>query len=895
MLLPHDTDDLRGSAWTDATIVESGAYTELDPAKVARILNWDRPAVQLGPCLVFPFVHADGTPNGFARIKPSKPRTDKEGKKIKYESPLGISPRVLFTPSAAAAATDTSIDLFLTEGEKKAWAIHQSGSACLGLCGIWAWQKPKSDPRELVDDLAGVVWRGRRVGIIFDTDDRRNPNVNHARAELARVLTDLGTDVRLIDLPVGPRESSSSLPTKMGADNFIVRFGEDAFRCLVNQAMQLPPKPRPLEDYRHDLSRVRVESVGQPGVYLDTSPTGAGKTYADLPAVRAAGTSLTVAPTHRNGKEVREIYAQSGLLAEAYPEQNRETCSNYDEATRALESGLSASAAVCPSCPCKGKCDYSELVKAAEAADHRISTHKRAQMGMAGMAKGRRYVTIHESPTDLLRPVAEVSCGLDRVAEVARTAKDSARDAGNMDLYCFLWRMEDAAESLVRKLQETDNTTALDRPPSAGIPRLVDAWLFSAMRSSGVFPSADPVRVVRALAAGELHEITIRVDRIFGPGRQTTIKKSIIAVWQTTLPDDASVWLNDATTDAAEIESIAGRPVADMTPRGRLEQQHAAVQIPIDVKLSTSPGTVVNLLRGFFTMFQNAQRVGIICHRCHVPTFKGTPRKGPVLDEGFRRRIAKIEYYHSGEGRASNRWIDECDMIVVLGTPRVPPSAVALRLIQTGRTQAAERDGEWGRDYWSGITVAGKRRTIRTSAYRDHDWHAAYRALVRAELIQAVGRGRGICPNGVPVVVLSNEPLGLPLLDSDIEPLAETGLKVLAEIRRLSATNPKGESKGELSAMNPKIYILDSVAVSTASLVGSLAMPERTVRWNLNDLVRRGLVEKIGERGGWILTSAGAVFFSPAPSPEIRAAAGLPVDDNQPELADSRGAQLAKG
>ena len=206
MLSQHDIDDVRGSGWTDATVAESGVYTETDPAAVSRILHWDRPAVQLGPCLVFPFFHADGTPNGFARIKPSKPRTDKEGKTIKYESPLRISPRVLFTPSAVAAASDTSVDLFFTEGEKKAWAIHQVGFPCLGLCGIWAWQKPKSDPRELIADLAGVVWQGRRVGIIFDTDERRNPNVNHARAELARVLTSLGAYVVLIDLPIGRRK-----------------------------------------------------------------------------------------------------------------------------------------------------------------------------------------------------------------------------------------------------------------------------------------------------------------------------------------------------------------------------------------------------------------------------------------------------------------------------------------------------------------------------------------------------------------------------------------------------------------------------------------------------------------------------------------------------------------
>ena len=164
MLSQHDIDDLRRSGWTDETTVVSKVYTENDSAKVSQILHWDRPAVQLGPCLVFPFFHADGTPNGFARIKPSHPRTDNNGKRIKYEQPLGVSPHVLLTPSAAAATSDVSVHLFFTEGEKKAWAIYQAGFACLGLCGIWAWQEPKSDPRELVDDLADVEWQGRRVG-----------------------------------------------------------------------------------------------------------------------------------------------------------------------------------------------------------------------------------------------------------------------------------------------------------------------------------------------------------------------------------------------------------------------------------------------------------------------------------------------------------------------------------------------------------------------------------------------------------------------------------------------------------------------------------------------------------------------------------------------------------
>ena len=48
------------------------------------------------------------------------------------------------------------------------------------------------------------------MGIIFDTDEKRNPYVNQARAELARVLTDLGAYVVLIDLPIGRRKERGS-------------------------------------------------------------------------------------------------------------------------------------------------------------------------------------------------------------------------------------------------------------------------------------------------------------------------------------------------------------------------------------------------------------------------------------------------------------------------------------------------------------------------------------------------------------------------------------------------------------------------------------------------------------------------------------------------------------
>ena len=74
-------------------------------------------------------------------------------------------------------------------------------------------------------------------------------------------------------------------------------------------------------------------------------------------------------------------------------------------------------------------------------------------------------------------------------------------------------------------------------------------------------------------------------------------------------------------------------------------------------------------------------------------------------------------------------------------------------------------------------------KVVRCAGYRDHDWHRAYRAIVASELIQAIGRGRAILDTGIPVLVLSNEPLGLPLIDGDFEPLTDSEAEPLSELK----------------------------------------------------------------------------------------------------------------
>ena len=105
-----------------------------------------------------------------------------------------------------------------------------------------------------------------------------------------------------------------------------------------------------LVEYRSDMQKRRLDSVGTAGVWLDAGPTGAGKSTADLAAFEAAGRSLSIQPTHDNCKAVVEDCLAVGIEAAAYPGRNssgeKQNCWN-SQADAAEAIGLCAVAAVC--------------------------------------------------------------------------------------------------------------------------------------------------------------------------------------------------------------------------------------------------------------------------------------------------------------------------------------------------------------------------------------------------------------------------------------------------------------------------------------------------------------------------------------------------------------------
>ncbi|MSU77460.1 MAG: DUF3854 domain-containing protein [Gemmataceae bacterium] len=237
--------ELRASGLSDATIRASGICTTVDHDRIGMILRWASPyRGQHGGALEIPFFDLQGKKvTGYRRLKFDSPRA-KGGKKIKYESPVGIPSRVYFPPvSMTDAATDTSVDLIIVEGEKKCLAADQTvraaGWKCrvIGLVGVYGFakkrkrdadEKPVGD-RELLPDLDGIVWQGRKVYVVYDSDAVTNPNVQYAEYELAHALTMRGAVVVVVRLPGDS--------VKVGLDDYLLTHTADDLRRLMDAAL----------------------------------------------------------------------------------------------------------------------------------------------------------------------------------------------------------------------------------------------------------------------------------------------------------------------------------------------------------------------------------------------------------------------------------------------------------------------------------------------------------------------------------------------------------------------------------------------------------------------------------------------------------------------------------
>ena len=201
-LLPQHVAELQASGLSKATITACGFFSVKTTDRLGKILN-RKVSGQLVPALAIPFRSPDGEwVDRYTRIKPDHPRSH-DSRVVKYESPTGASNHAYFPPGTIETLADPSIDLIISEGEKKAAKADQDGFPCIGLVGVFGWKLRGAD--RLIDDLEQVPWQGRKVFIAFDSDAATNDKVRRAERRLAALLADRGAEVRVVRIPATGR------------------------------------------------------------------------------------------------------------------------------------------------------------------------------------------------------------------------------------------------------------------------------------------------------------------------------------------------------------------------------------------------------------------------------------------------------------------------------------------------------------------------------------------------------------------------------------------------------------------------------------------------------------------------------------------------------------------
>jgi hypothetical protein len=292
------------------------------------------------------------------------------------------------------------------------------------------------------------------------------------------------------------------------------------------------------------------------------------------------------------------------------------------------------------------------------------------------------------------------------------------------------------------------------------------------------------------------------------------------------------VWLSDATADRDLLKRATGLEIVDATPAGRPKLSKQVLQYPIDITRGTALPRLKGLLRGVLASRPDCHRAGIITHS----TLRSASKQlGTLFDD----RVTMVEYFGSGEDRASNRWHrSECDLLIVAGTPRVGDMDIRKQLLRVGQADAINSGGGWGELCWQGFTVSGMERIVHGRGYQDAVWQQAHRSRVRAAIIQAAGRARALLDSGCDAVILSTEECGFTLADTgqDPEPVTDSEFTILET----------------LTAVVPLIHVRDNRRYATTNEVAErCGRSPRQTRDILNRLANRGLVERIGERTGW--------------------------------------------
>jgi hypothetical protein len=205
-LQPHHLDMLRReSVITDDVILARGYRTITQPDELAKL--GFTPKQRQVPGLLLPLHPTDGGDPALYIYRPDSPRKVADRKTgavrvLKYEAPAGSGTRIDCPPPCQADLGNPRVDLWITEGQKKADSLASKGLCAIALLGVWNWKGKNADGgTTFLADWDYVALKGRHVHIVYDSDVMTKTGVQLAMRRLTEHLQRKGAQVDTIYLP----------------------------------------------------------------------------------------------------------------------------------------------------------------------------------------------------------------------------------------------------------------------------------------------------------------------------------------------------------------------------------------------------------------------------------------------------------------------------------------------------------------------------------------------------------------------------------------------------------------------------------------------------------------------------------------------------------------------
>ncbi len=227
LLEAHYSHLRAGSGISAEVILERGYKSLLGKSELDKL--GFAPAQQRTPGILIPLWGVDGKKIGY-QYRPDRPRLDRRGRPVKYETPAGSGLRLDCPPRCQRMLGDPKMPLWVTEGSKKADALAARGACAVSLSGVWGFKgRNELGGITLLADWDYIALKDRTVYLAFDSDIVTKEPVRKALEHIGEHLRRKGAKVCMVRLPELEGQS------KTGIDDYLLRHSlSDAERLAVD-------------------------------------------------------------------------------------------------------------------------------------------------------------------------------------------------------------------------------------------------------------------------------------------------------------------------------------------------------------------------------------------------------------------------------------------------------------------------------------------------------------------------------------------------------------------------------------------------------------------------------------------------------------------------------------